>query len=495
VHVRAVTVAVVACAAAVVGAAIAGTAQEETPGTTPSAPAQRFHSRPDLRPPVITVDTAERDAAPGYVFVAPKQVVAQAGPLIFDDAGQVVWFDPLDTRAVADFRVQRYHGRPVLTWWQGQAPGGVGSGRYVILDGRYRLLGTVTAAHGLTGDIHEFILTPRNTALFTIYRRVPRDLSSVGGPKQGAIEEGVVQELDPATGRVLFEWHSADHVGLDESYAPPPPADAGAGATPYDYFHINSVDVDHDGNFIVSARNTHTVYKIARSDGHVIWRLGGKHSDFRLGRNAAFAWQHDARRLPDGTLSLFDNEADPPVGKQSRAIVLQLDEQRHRATLVHEYLHPKALLSGSQGNAQLLPNGHFFVGWGANPYVTEFTRDGKVVFDAHWHEGSDSYRGYRFRWTGRPIDRPALAVELTGDRRIAYASWNGATAVASWRVLAGADTAHLEPVATARRRGFETAIPLETNAYYVAVAALAVDGTVLGRSRPVGGAPSAQPAT
>src|SRR5262249_25318509 len=163
-------------------------------------------------------------------------------------------------------------------------------------------------------------------------------------------QEGGVQEVDVATGRVLFEWHSADHVDVDESYAPPPPAAKGADADPYDYFHVNSIDVDRDGNLLVSARNTRAVYKIRRSDGAVLWRLGGKRSRFRLEPAARFAWQHDARRQPDGTITLFDNEAAPPVRKRSRALVLHLDARTHRATLVRSYVHPKGLLSGSQGN-------------------------------------------------------------------------------------------------------------------------------------------------
>ncbi len=450
-------------------------------------PVQHFSSRPDLEPPVVTVSTPAHGTTPGYVFFAPKKKVVQAGPMIVDDEGHLVWFKPLDTHGVTDFRAQRYHGKPVLTWWRGQAVKGVGDGYYVMLDSSYRHIADVRAGHGLAGDVHEFLITPRNTALITVYRRVDRDLSSVGGPKQGSVYEGVVQELDIASGRVLFEWHSLPAVGLGESYEKPPPAEKSSAATPYDYFHLNSIDVDTDGDLLVSARNTRAVYKIRRRDGKILWRLGGKKSDFVLGRGATFAFQHDVRRQPDGTITVFDNGAGPPaVEKRTRVLVLRVDERRRKAALVRSYTHPAGLLSFSQGDGQFLPNGHVFVGWGANPYFTEFDRRGRVLFDAHFDRGSDSYRAYRLAWTGHPTDRPAVAVSAGKDgRTTVFASWNGATEVARWRVLAGDDPRRLRGVASADRSGFETAISVRVPARYLAVQALSGSGAVLGASKPV----------
>jgi hypothetical protein len=450
----------------------------------PRAPSQQFRSRPDLKPPIVTVLKRARGTAPGYVFLAPKRRVAQAGPMIVDDRGRVVWFQPLNTRGVADFRAQRYRGRPVLTWWRGESQRGIGDGHYVILDSSYRTVATVTARNGLTGDIHEFLITNRNTALFTIYHRIPWDLSPLGGPKEGAIQEGVVQEVDIASGRVVFEWHSAPHVAPAESYIAAPPASRGAKADAYDYFHINSVDVDDDGGLLISARNTQAIYKIRRRDGAVVWRLGGKRSDFRLGRGARFAWQHDARRQPDGTLTLFDNGNQGPRGRVSRALVLRIDEGTRRVSVVRSYAHPKRLRSRTQGNAQFLPNGNVFVGWGSNPYFTEFDRLGRVLFDARFGRGADSYRAYRLTWTGLPVDRPGIALDIASDGgTTVYASWNGATEVVQWRLLAGDSPAGLAPVATVARSGFETAIRADPARYY-AVEALGRRGQVLGTTVP-----------
>ena len=404
--------------------------------------------------------------------------------MILDDAGQLVWFHPLDTEGVTDFRAQRYDGRPVLTWWRGKSELGVGDGHYVIVDDAYREIATVSAGNGLTGDIHEFLITDRDTALITIYHELPADLSSIGGPKDGAILEGVVQELEIGTGRVLFEWHSAPEVELEESYAEVPKAEKGEEADAYDYFHINSVAEDEDGNFLVSARNTHAVYKISRARRKVMWRLGGKRSDYALGSGVRFAWQHDARRQPDGTLTLYDNVSDDEdaKGRSSRVVVLRLADAAKRATLVRSYEHPTKLLATTQGNAQFLDGGHVFVGWGSQPYFTEFDRDGEVLLDGSFGaEGTDSYRAYRLEWAGRPVERPA--VRLAGD--VAHVSWNGATDVDRWQVLAGPDPQHLQPIASADKAGFETAVPFETAEATIQVRALNDRGAVIGSSRPL----------
>jgi hypothetical protein len=449
-------------AAAVVVAAVAACGGKPTP----VPPYQYFRSRPDLKPPLVHVLVPAHRTAPGLIFIAPKKHVAQAGPMILDDRGRVVWFHPLDTHGVADFRVQRYRGKPVLTWWRGKPTGTSESGRYTIVDDHYRPLANVRPGHQLIGDIHEFLITPRNTALMTIFHRVH--------PGGRLVSEGVVQELDIAAGRVLFEWHSIDHVPLSDSYADPPKK----ASAPYDYFHINSIDVDTDGNLLVSSRNTWTVYKLDRHTGRIIWRLGGKRSDFRLGLGARFAWQHDARRLPDGTISLFDNEAGPPIRPPSRAIVLRLDARRRRAVLVNSLVHRPPLVAVDQGNAQHLPDGHVLVGWGHQPYLTEFDRRGREVLDLRFGNGSDSYRAYRFPWAGHPVGRPALVVA----KHHAYVSWNGATAVARWQLLMGMQRRHLGPIETVAKAGFETAVVLPDDGRFVAMRALDRNGRTLGTS-------------
>jgi hypothetical protein len=418
---------------------------------------REYRSRPDLLPPGIRILKRTRRTSPGYIFIAPKKEVAQGGPLILDNRGQVVWFLPIETRGITDFRVQRYLGRAVLTWWRSRAEDGDDIGRYSIYDSSYRLVKHVRPANDLTGDMHEFVITSRNTALMTLSHRV-----RINGR---SILEGAFQELDLRTGRVVLEWHSVDQVRLFESYyrLPRDPSRI------FDYFHINSIDVDHDGDLLVSARNTHTVYKISRRTGKILWRLGGKRSDFTLGKGVRFGWQHDARRQPDGTLTLFDNAAAPRLRKQSRGLVLRLDMKRMHASVVRNFVHRPPIVAVDQGNMQRLSNGHYLVGWGHQPYFTEFGPRGTITFDGRFGRGRvDSYRAYRFPWIGRPKYRPAIAV--VGDS--VFASWNGATEVAAWQVLGGPKRNELAPLRVVRRTGFETRIALPRKVEFVAVRAL-----------------------
>ncbi len=446
-----------------------------------------FRSRPDLAPPPVEVTTPARGTAQGYVLAAAKngpgeEYPAQDGTMILDNEGRPVWFRPVadEAKDAMDFRVQRYRGEPVLTWWEG-VHGGFGRGEYLIFDGSYREVARFGAGNGYEGDHHEFLITDRDTALIGIYGKTRRDLSSLGGRTDGVVLEGVVQEIDIGTGEVLFEWHSLDHVGFDESLYELSPDDEDA----FDYFHINSIEVDGDENLLVSARRTSAVYKIDRETGEVIWRLGGEKSDFEMEEDARFAYQHDARRQSDGTITLFDNRGES-MDEPSRGVALELDEEAMTATLAREYTHPGGSFAIFQGNVQVLPGGNAFIGWGSAPYLSEFSRDGELLFDARFPDEVESYRAYRSPWKGLPKDRPDIAVESgPADRVTLYASWNGATEVAVWEVLAGPGPDGLEAVGSAPRKGFETTIALRTEEPYVAARAKDRSGRVLGISEAV----------
>src|SRR5215217_79992 len=422
-----------------------------------------FRSRPDLDPPVVEVATeARNDTAPGYIFLAPEKGGAgKGGSMIIDDGGQVVWFYPLRGpygRAM-NFETQTYQGRDVLTW--GQTPG-----EYVIFNSSYREIARLTAANGYDGDHHEFLISPQDTAMITIYNTVPRDLSSVGGSKDSVAIQGIVQELDIHTGEVLFEWRSIDHVALEETYVTPS-EDHYPGI---DYFHLNSIDVEPDNNLLISARETSAVYKIDRKSGEIIWRLGGKKSDFQMGEGSRFAFQHDARRLPDGTISIFDNgslvfdNGTPRAVEDSRAIVLDVDEYRITPALLHFPTHPDGHKPDAGGNTQVLPNGNVFVGWGRALAISEFSPEGELLFDLRLPPENRSYRAFRFPWNGNPSDRPAAVAERTSGNEVRlFASWNGATEVESWEVLAGSGPGRLKSLGSNRRDGFETAMLVRTS--------------------------------
>jgi hypothetical protein len=448
---------------------------------------QRFRSRPELQPPTIAVTAHSPAATPGDIFIAPYSGPGQYGPMILDESGAVLWFKPLSptgTRA-ADFRVQQYEGKPVLTWWQDPLiAGGSSKAGEVITDSSYRRLAVIRAGNGYQPDLHEFQITPQGVGLITVYDGIDCDLSSVGGAKDAAVADTLFQEIDLKTGLVEYEWHSLDHVPLSDSYA------SGAHAsrtTPFDFFHINAIDVEQDGDLLVDARNTWAAYDVDPRSGQVRWRLGGKRSSFAMGPGTRTAWQHDAREQPDGTITFFDNGATPAVHKQSRAIDVRLDMQAMTATLVREQTHPgSALVAGSQGNVQALADGSWMVGWGESPYVSEFSASGSLLFDAHLPAAYESYRAYRLPWSGQPTDLPALAVVRSPQGRGAtvYASWNGAAKLAAWRVLAGPSPGALAPVASKAKTGFETAlaVPGASAGDYVQLQALDASGAVIGAS-------------
>ncbi len=441
----------------------------------PAAPLKHhFYSRPDLRPPVLNILRRRPGRAEGDLFLAPLSGPGQRGNYIVDDAGDPIWFRPATPVVSLNFRAAIYRGKPVLTWWEGKTEAGLGDGTHYVLDDSYRQIAKLPAGAGRHSDLHEFLITPRGTALVSAWESVPTDLSGIGGLANGVVVEAIVQELALPSGKVLFEWRSLDHVGIDESHA------GVSTKAPYDYFHINSVELDRDGNYIVSARNTWTIYKIHHGTGEVMWRLGGKKSDFTMGPGTNFAWQHDARRLEGNLLSLYDDGAAPQVEAYSRALIFAVDEKNKRATLHRKYVHNPPLSAHALGSTQILPNGNVLVGWGTEPNITEYTPGGKVVFEAKLPKGGQNYRALRFPWHGHPKDRPAIHP----GAGFAYATWNGATEVASWQLDTGKDPNALQTEVTVPRKGFETRIAVK-GLPYARVTALDASGQPLGTSKRV----------
>jgi hypothetical protein len=459
--------------------AIAMTEFPVTPGTP--ADVQSFHSS-TLHPPVVIVhQPASAASAPGYVFAAPFLGPGQYGPMIFDSAGNLVWFHPLKPEQdAADFRTQLFRGKNDLTWWQGRTIQlGYGLGEDVIANANYKVVAVVRAGNGLQADEHEFTVLPQGAAYVLAYSPVQADLSAAGGSPAGVAVEGVIQEIDIHTGLVMWEWHSLSHVGVAESVSKLP----GVATAPYDYFHINSLFADGHGNLLISARNTSTLYSLNPRTGGVRWRLGGKRSTFTLGAGAQFAFQHDAEILSNGDISLFDDEGAPPVKPPSRGEIVRLDEKAKTATLVTQFIRTIGpLATGSQGNVQLLPGGGRMIGWGGLPNFTEFDGQGQVIYDAQLPHGENSYRVYREPWNGQPGHAPAIAAVSSGATTSVYASWNGATTVASWQLLTGSSATQMTAVSTTPRTGFETTIPAPSAPFFQ-VRALSASGRVLGTSK------------
>jgi hypothetical protein len=368
----------------------------------------------------------------------------------------------------------------VLTWWQGYSGAGVGAGEDMIYDSSYRQVAVVRAGNGLTADLHEFRLSPQDTALITAYYPVLWNASALHGSTQQVVLDSVVQEIDIKTGLVLYQWDSLDHVPLADTYETMPKTAGG----PFDYFHVNSVQEQEDGDLVISARNTWAAYDIDHETGAIVWTLGGRNSSFKLRSGALFAFQHDVRLHTDNdaTVTLFDDGGGPPrVHTQSRAITVRLDSSGKTATLVAEKQHSPALAAAFEGNVQALPGGDQFVGWGQQPYFSEYNAKGQMMFDARFVDSNSSYRAYRFPWVGRPSGAPSVATSTQGSTSDVYVSWNGATQVASWRVLAGPAANALQAVTTATKQGFESQIAIATQPY-VAVQALDAAGRALATS-------------
>jgi hypothetical protein len=283
------------------------------------------------------------------------------------------------------------------------------------------------------------------------------------------------------TGLVRYEWHALDHVSMSDSYVPM--EKNGTPVSPWDWFHIN-VAAEAGGRLLVDSRNTWAGYFIDPNTGMVVWRLGGKKSSFRMGRGASPAWQHDLR-VEGAAVSFFDNGATPAVHKQSRVIALRLDTRTMTAKLVSSFAHPKPLVVPSQGDFQPLPDGGWFVGWGQEPYFSEYSASGQLLFDAHMPTKYQSYTAFKYPWSATPATNPtAVLARSAHGVSLVYASWNGSIATAGWRVLGGSSASRLAPLKTVSSAGFETKIAVSVAPPVLVVQALDAQGGVIGAAPP-----------
>jgi hypothetical protein len=456
-------------------------------GNPRPAPAdyESFYTLPSVQAPVLSVTVPDRDPGAGDILTTNGPGPGQYGPLIYAPDGRLIWFQKLSGGETAEnLNEQTYEGQRVLTWWKGRVLSlGFGQGEDVVTNSRYQTVARVAGGNGLQADLHDFRVLPHDVAYITAYNPIRCDLVSVNGSRGGAIVDTAIEQIDMKTGLVRWEWHSLDHVGAAESEVEAP-----SGPTPWDYFHINSIDPEPDGNVLISARSTWAGYQLEAGSGKILWRLGGNKSSFAMGPGTKMAWQHDGRMLPNGEVTFFDDGANPPIHSQSRALRIKLDLQSRRAQLTSAYTHrDPPLLAASQGNAQTLSDGNMLVGYGGVPAISEFAKDGTLLFDAHQPLDMSFYRAFRFPWSGRPLTPPAVLASLndTAEETIVHASWNGATDVASWRVLAGEHPGSLTPQTEIEDQGFESSTILPKEHGYAAVQALDFAGHVLGTSKTV----------
>ncbi len=461
-------------------AAPLATAPTAAPSPAPALdqPTTTYASMPGVTVPKLKV-TVPSSLGGGYIFESPQGGTKLGGPMIVNGKGQVVWFTPLPPEVVAaDFRVQTYRGKPVLTYWEGTIIAGHGvDGEDIIMNSAYQVIKVITPGNGYTADLHEFLLSSSGTtAWLTAFNTVGWNLKSEGGPNNGAVLDGIVQEVDVATGNVLFEWHSLDHVSLQLSSI------TYADTSAYDYFHVNAIVPLSTGTVLVSSRNTSTVYAVAQPTGEVLWRLGGKQSNFKMGSGARFALQHNPQMQGATTISIFDDEDNPPSNAPARGIVLKLNFKSRSANLERAYQH-RGLVVPAQGNVQILANGDVFIGWGSGHYTSEYSRRGKLLFDGYFGTSVSSYRAYLYKWVGTPAAPPSVATAKDANGGLTvYASWNGSTQTRRWELMGGPNATDLTPLATVKRGGFQTDIHLASTPAAIKVVAEAADGHVLSSS-------------
>jgi Arylsulfotransferase (ASST) len=353
--------------------------------------------------PPVKVLSKGADNGNGDIVLAPEGPGQYgSGPEIVSSSGKVLWFHPLPAGTFAtDFRTQTYLGKPVLTWFQGGNHGG----EDVIYNARYQQIATVKPANGYAPDFHEFLITPWNTALILADTPGTANLTSLDLSAHQQVNDGVVQEIDIKTGKLLFQWDSADHVPYSDSHEPMPQP-----GQPWDWFHINAVHLDTDGNLLISSRLTWTIYKVNLRTGAMMWQLGGKHSTFAIKAAAGqkldrageiFAFQHDPEALGGNVYTVFDDESDgqSTLYSCSRAVTIRLDLTTDTATLIKSVNQPEGLTAAATGSAQTTKNGDLFVSWGGLGYVSEFSPSGKLLFNAKLPDGAGTYRAYRLPWS------------------------------------------------------------------------------------------------
>ncbi|MGZ4344520.1 MAG: MFS transporter [Solirubrobacteraceae bacterium] len=456
-----------------------------------------FVSQPSLHPPIARADVVpNEDQLPrGDIFIAnfydltKPPIVGQSGPLIYDNHLSPVWFKPVPEDTVAgNLSLQTYQGKPALSWWQGYLTntGETVTGENVVVNQHYQTVATLKGVDGWVPTLHEMVIQGDH-AWVTVNKNIPKDLSKYGGAYNGALVDSAVQEYSLSTGKLLYSWDALDHISPSDSYASLP-----TNAFPWDAYHVNSIQLIGQGKFLVSMRNTWAAYLVDTSSGKIEWTLGGKHSSIKLGPHADFQWQHDVALHPDSTISMFDDHCCQITGGgtyvtptgASRGLELKLDPQAHSATLAADYTHGSNFDADYMGSTQPLAGGGAFVGWGSQSNFSMFDGSSKMILDVVLPRPDITYRATVEQWVGLPLYPPVGAARVKGGKTTVYASWNGATQVASWRVLAGASAGSLSAIGTADRSGFETPIALRQSYRAFQVQALDSGGRVLGTSRP-----------
>ncbi|KAF2167303.1 hypothetical protein M409DRAFT_66300 [Zasmidium cellare ATCC 36951] len=456
---------------------------------------QTFRSA-SLTVPRLNMDMPFTNCNDGsYLFVTPRgEVVKEPLAAIYDATGSLIWTPTDHSGEVYNFEVQQYKGDSVLTFWGGDNGHGHGSGHYFMYDKHYNLIGKVNAVGGYGADLHSFTILPNDHALVTIYDKVGTDLAEVlGRPHPGKwMWDSMFQEINLETNELVFEWRASHHFAFSESYISTLPATE---SEPWDWFHINTVEKDEAGNYLISARHLRCVAYISRETGEVLWRLGGKRNSFNdlsNGQATHFVGQHDTHwDQGHRYITMFDNRADWQDEQEhvSKGKRIEIDLENMTAKLDTTFVHPKNIFAFSQGSYQTLPHGNVVLGYGYTGAMAEFSSNGTLLCDAYLQPSSrfssgdvQSYRNLKFNWTGLPTTKPSMVL----DNGTIYVSWLGSTEVRSWMLEdAVIPEGRLGPVTTFAKSGFETVFTIPEDLplrQYIRIVALNKDSQDLSAS-------------
>lgn len=420
----------------------------------------------------------------------------------------------------------QYAGSTHLCVFQGNQQPGYCRGHAVIFDQDYKIVKTIgTGADEVPADQHEFrLLDGGKTALLTAYGQKTWDLSSIGIKTElGWIQDSIFQEVDVATGSVLFSWSASDHVNIHDGYVKLKGSDiSGDGLTPHSawdflyvklfrclasksntdirYSHINSIDKSvMTGNYLISARHFSSIFYIDHKDGNIIWKLeAGGDSDFTC-LDFNFSFQHDARIRDENSthmlISIFDNASNQfnSTAPFSSGKLISIDYATRIATLSGPITKgPNEIRSNSQGNTQILENGNIFHGWGSWPVFSEHAPDGSIIWSANIGPGEGIVMNYRASvgdWYSIPSDTSPSVYSFSKDSDalcVFYVSWNGCTEVASWRFYGSHDKVQrFQKLGTTKKVGFETKYTSDTHYAYVIAEAVLANGTGIRNSSAV----------
>jgi hypothetical protein len=392
----------------------------------------------DSLPPGFPELTVEKSAEPynGHFFFGNNGMATSNFLIIMDNDAKVIKYKKVPLSF--DFKVQP---NGIMSYQQpfrfGNLADGFAESIIYITNSDLNVIDSFQCKSGYIADFHDFKLLPNGHSLLISYDVKHMDLSQVvtDGHPDATVIGAVVQELD-RNRNVVFQWRSWDHIPLEDTYVP-------LNTPRVDYVHINSVELDDDGHILISSRHTNEITKINRQTGDIICRLGGKSNDFTfIGENEAnapdyFSEQHDARRLDNGNISLFDN-GNRHQPEHARAVEYQLDEINKTAKLIWEYRHSPDILSRNQGNIQRLPNGGNIIGWGGSgilnlPSITELTPDNELAIEISLPKGvtfgQSTYRAYKFPYPTQLPEAQIIKENITSSTEYDFKDGNNNTSL------------------------------------------------------------------